>query len=64
MTTTMRRMEDAVGLVAEMQLGVPVMVGGAVVSDEYARSIGAAYAPDAVAAVDLARKLVAKSAEK
>jgi 5-methyltetrahydrofolate--homocysteine methyltransferase len=64
MTTTMRRMEDAVGLVAEMQLGVPVMVGGAVVSDEYARSIGAEYAPDAVAAVDLARNLVAKSARK
>ena len=58
MTTTMVRMADTVELVRSEGLDIPVMIGGAVVTDEYARSIGAHYAQDAVDAVRLARSLV------
>jgi 5-methyltetrahydrofolate--homocysteine methyltransferase len=59
MTTTMVRMEDTVKLVQEQGLGVKVMVGGAVVTQRFADVIGAdGYAPDAVAAVRVAAKLL------
>lgn len=59
MTTTMPRMEDTVRLLREQGLGCRVMVGGAVVTAEYARSIGAdGYAADAVEAVRLAARLL------
>ena len=58
MTTTMVRMADTVALVQSRGLGIPVMVGGAVVTGEYAKSIGAHYAGDAVDAVRLAQSLV------
>lgn len=59
MTTTMPRMEDTVKLVKERGLSCKVMVGGAVVTREYAQSIGAdGYAADAVEAVRLAARLV------
>ncbi len=59
MTTTMPRMEDTVRLVRERNLPCRVMVGGAVVTPEYAQSIGAdAYAADAVEAVRLAARLL------
>ncbi len=57
MTTTMRRMEEVVGLLTQEGLDVPVLVGGAVVTEGYARSIGATYADDAVAAVEAARAI-------
>lgn len=58
MTTTMARMEDTVRLVHERGLDIRVMVGGAVVTDAFARKIGAdAYAEDAVEAVRKARML-------
>ena len=50
MTTTMVRMRD---------LGVDVMVGGAVVTPAFAESIGANYSSDAVDAVRLAKSLIA-----
>lgn len=59
MTTTMVRMEDTVRMVKELGLSTKVMVGGAVVTEHFAQSIGAdGYAPDAVAAVRLAAKLL------
>ncbi|THB62974.1 MAG: methionine synthase [Desulfovibrio sp.] len=59
MTTTMTRMEDTVKLVRDKGLDISVMVGGAVVTEEFAQSIGAdGYAEDAVAAAKLARKLL------
>ena len=58
MTTTMVRMADTVKLLRDQGLGIPVMIGGAVVTDEYAKSIGAHYARDAVDAVRLATSLL------
>jgi len=59
MTTTMVRMEDTVRLVREQQLAVKVMIGGAVVTQRFADSIGAdGFAADAVAATRLARRLL------
>ena len=57
MTTTMVRMRDTIELLQEKQLDKKVMVGGAVVTDGFAKSIGAHYAKDAVDAVRLARSL-------
>ena len=57
MTTTMVRMRDTVDLLRERGLDKKVMVGGAVVTDDFARAIGAHYARDAVDAVRLARSL-------
>ncbi len=59
MTTTMIRMEDTVRLVRERGLNMQVMVGGAVVTEMFARSIGAdGWSGDAVDAVRLAKRLL------
>lgn len=59
MTTTMVRMEDTVRLVRERSLPYKVMVGGAVVTQAFADSIGAdGYSADAVGAVRLAKSLL------
>ncbi len=61
MTTTMVRMEDTVRLVRERGLDCRVMLGGAVVTEAFARSIGAdGFALDAVEAVRLAKELTAR----
>jgi 5-methyltetrahydrofolate--homocysteine methyltransferase len=58
MTTTMVRMEDTVRLIRERGLAIKVMVGGAVVTEAFAQSIGAdGFSRDAVAAVKLAAEL-------
>jgi len=58
MTTTMVRMEDTVRLVRERGLDIKVMIGGAVVTEAFAQSIGAdGFSRDAVAAVKLAAEL-------
>ncbi len=57
MTTTMVRMRDTPSLLAAEGLAIPVMVGGAVVTPEFAETIGARYSSDAVDAVRLAREL-------
>ena len=52
-------MEKVVLMVREAGLRAKVMVGGAVITEDYARSIGAdAYAPDAAGAVKAASKLL------
>jgi 5-methyltetrahydrofolate--homocysteine methyltransferase len=59
MTTTMVRMRDTVELVRREGLKARVIVGGAVVSEGFARSIGAdGYAADAVEAVRMAKRLL------
>ena len=58
MTTTMTRMEDTISLLAERNINCKVMVGGAVVTEDFARRIGAdGYSGDAVEAVKLAQRL-------
>jgi 5-methyltetrahydrofolate--homocysteine methyltransferase len=60
MTTTMVRMQDTIKLLQERNLqNIKVMIGGAVVTEAFARSIGAhGFALDAVEAVKLAKKLL------
>ncbi|CAM2056963.1 5-methyltetrahydrofolate--homocysteine methyltransferase [Desulfovibrionales bacterium] len=59
MTTTIVRMEDTVRLVAKKGLPTRVLIGGAVVTQDFATAIGAhGYARDAVAAVRLAQQLL------
>ena len=62
LTTTMVNMKATIEALQEAGLrgSVKVMVGGAPVTDTFARQVGAdAYAPDAASAVDLARSLAA-----
>lgn len=59
MTTTMVRMKETVDLVREQGLPTKVLVGGAVVTEAFARSIGATYAKDAVDAVRVAQEFLA-----
>jgi len=59
MTTTMPRMQEVIAGVKERGLSCRVMVGGAVLNQEYADRIGAdAYSEDARAAVQSAQKLM------
>ena len=61
MTTTLPAMEDTVRLLRALPQPPRIIVGGAVVTEEYARRIGAdAYAKDARAAVEAARRLLEK----
>lgn len=57
MTTTLISMEKTISLVHEEDPSVHIMVGGAVVTEEYAKSIGAtSYAKDAKASADIAKE--------
>ncbi|MBQ9069960.1 MAG: homocysteine S-methyltransferase family protein [Clostridia bacterium] len=59
MTTTVPAMEETVKLLKERHPTVKVMVGGAVLNEEYARKIGAdAYAKDAMSAVRYAEAFI------
>lgn len=61
LTTTMPAMKKTIETFSERGVRgkYKIIVGGAPVTDEYARSIGAdGYAPDAARAVDLARSLI------
>jgi corrinoid protein of di/trimethylamine methyltransferase len=61
LTTTMIRQENLIGALKEAGLReqVMVMVGGAPVTESYAKQIGAnGYAENAISAVDLAMRLV------
>ena len=57
MTTTMVNMKEVIELAEKKGLDCKFIVGGAVVSKSFARSIGAEYAKDGVGAVRLAQKL-------
>ncbi len=61
MTTTMVEMEEVIKLAKEQNVGCKFMIGGAVVDDDYAKTIGAdGYSKDAYEAVKLAKKLSIK----
>ncbi len=57
MTTTMVEMEDVVRLAKSEGLKCKFIVGGAVVTKDYANQLGAEYASDGLAAVKVASKL-------
>ena len=58
MTTTMKRMKEVVQLAQKEGLATKIMIGGAVITPEYAQEIGAdAYAGDAADAVRVAKRL-------
>lgn len=60
LTTTMGEMKTVSGLIKEAGLKAKLMVGGAVVTEEYAQSIGAHYSKDAVECANMAKRLVRK----
>lgn len=58
MTTTVVNMEETIKLLKENKVDCKVMVGGAVLTENYAKSIGADfYSPDAMGSVRYAEKL-------
>lgn len=58
MTTTMQRMREVVALAKEVGLEAKVMIGGAVITQDYADEIGAdGYSRDAAEAVKIAQRL-------
>lgn len=61
MTTTVPSMEETIRQLHGKAPGVKVMVGGAVLTEEYARTIGSdAYCRDAMASVNYAEKIFVK----
>ncbi|MDD3367502.1 MAG: homocysteine S-methyltransferase family protein [Lachnospiraceae bacterium] len=59
MTTTMREMKEVIQLGKENDLDVKFMIGGAVITQDYADEIGAdGYSHDAAEAVKLAQRLL------
>lgn len=65
MTTTMQRMREVIECARREKLAAKIMIGGAVITREYADEIGAdGYSRDAAEAVRVARRLVEPDAEK
>jgi 5-methyltetrahydrofolate--homocysteine methyltransferase len=63
LTTTMVGMQEVVDALRAEVPGVPIIVGGAPVTQEYALEIGAdGYARDAATAVGVARELIDRAA--
>jgi 5-methyltetrahydrofolate--homocysteine methyltransferase len=58
MTTTMVNMKDVITLARAKGIQKPFMIGGAVVTEAYAKSIGASFAKDGVEAVRVVEKLI------
>jgi 5-methyltetrahydrofolate--homocysteine methyltransferase len=59
MTTTMQRMREVVAYRNEQKITSKIMIGGAVITQDYADEIGAdGYSKDAAEAVKLAKKLI------
>ena len=58
MTTTMQRMREVIDLAKQEGVAAKIMIGGAVITQEYADEIGAdGYSKDAAEAVKLAQRL-------
>ncbi len=61
MTTTMRRMKEVIDYAKSENVHAKIMIGGAVITQDYADEIGAdGYSADAAEAVKLARRLAQK----
>ncbi len=58
MSTTASRMEEVIRLLEQNNLKIPVLIGGAVVTKEFAIQIGAFYAKDAYSAVESANEML------
>jgi 5-methyltetrahydrofolate--homocysteine methyltransferase len=59
LTTTMPGMKQVVEAVKAAGVAAKVIIGGAPVTEAYAKEIGAdGYAPDAASAVDIGKKLI------
>ena len=58
LTTTMLEMKVVKKELDEAGLNVPVIIGGAVVTNDYAERIGASFGSDAAQAVALAKKII------
>ena len=59
MTTTMQEMRKVIAYAKEQQVGAKVIVGGAVITPEYAEEIGAdGYSKDAAEAVKLTKNIL------
>jgi 5-methyltetrahydrofolate--homocysteine methyltransferase len=62
LTTTMREMKNTIQAFegAGLRKGIKVVIGGAPVTEKFAKEIGAdGYAPDAASAVDIVKSLIA-----
>ena len=62
MTTTVGMQKEVVDALRAAGIDAPVMVGGAAVTEEWAKEIGATYSSDAGTAVDTAKELAGKGA--
>lgn len=62
MTTTVDVQKELVDALRGAGIKAPLMIGGAAVSDDWAKEIGAVYAADANSAVTVAKNLVGKGA--
>jgi dimethylamine corrinoid protein len=62
MTTTVEVQKELVDALRAAGVNAPLMVGGAAVSEEWAKEIGAHYSSDANSAVVMARHLLGKGA--
>ncbi len=60
MTTTLPSMEETVRLLRESNADCEIMVGGAVLTPDYAEKIGAIYAKDAKQSADIAKAVVSE----
>jgi len=60
MTTTMVNMKGVIELARNKGIKTDFLVGGAVVTEAYARSIGASFARDGVEAVRVVEQLIKK----
>ena len=61
MTTTLKSMEKTIALLHENHVPAKIMVGGAVLTPDYAKKIGADYySRDAKESVDIARRVIGK----
>jgi 5-methyltetrahydrofolate--homocysteine methyltransferase len=60
MTTTMPEMGKVARALRERGVKTHLLIGGAVVTDAYAKKIGAAYARDAVGAARVAKRLIGR----
>ena len=64
MTTTMQEMKRVVDYAREKKISAKIMIGGAVITEDYAREIGAdGYSKDAAEAVRVAKQLLAHTEE-
>ena len=58
MTTTMLEMKKTINLLRDNNININIMVGGAVVTPEFANEMGVFYSKDAVGAVKMAKHII------